>query len=151
MTFSSAVATHDNVNLTLCHSISRNLHISSDNADYHSQQFEISNYYPNAEEGRVSLEEYINSEKYTLYACTQVFVSEASVADKTAYMEEVLDKLSVQGMARQYVYFYFTDKPVDFLEQEYLENYDDLVMHFKNADYLTGYESYLIKKGIIQK
>ncbi len=113
--------------------------------------FEVSNYYPTAEEGGVSLEEYMSSENYTLYACTQVFVNEDMVEDKTDYMEDVLNKVSVQGIARQYVYFYFTDKSAEFLKEEYVNNYDDLVMYFKNADYLTGYESYLVKKGIVQK
>lgn len=111
--------------------------------------FDTPNYYPDETDGKVSLDEYLSSDKYDIYVCSMIFVSEKTVKDKGDYVDRILSYISNNSICEQYVYFYFTDESNDFLEEEYANNYENLIMHFKNAPYLTDYKSALIRKGYV--
>ena len=118
------------------------------NAIFSKWMFETTNFYPSIDGDDVNIDEYIVSVPCSLYACTMIFVEDSE--DKEEVVREAVKKLLVKEIDRQFIYIHFTEMSKEFIEEEFRKNYDDAVMYFKNAEYVTGYEDIFIKKGEIQ-
>ncbi len=112
--------------------------------------FETTNYYPSINGEILTVDEYIEALPCSLYACTLIFVEDDESIDKEAFVQKVVDKLIFEKMARQFIYIHYTDKSPEFIEEELKKHYDEAVMYFKDAEYVTDYEDVFIRKGIIQ-
>lgn len=116
-------------------------------ATYVKTMIETTNYFSDATAETVTLEEYLDSESNPVYTCNMIFVDEKKVADKQAYVDEIVRKLARKTIERQFIYIHFTDKDKDFLENEFYANYDDAVKYFMDAPYLTDYIDVFLKDG----
>ena len=123
---------------------------SISNAIYSKTIFETTNFYPSINGNDVTLDEYISSLPCPLYICTMIFVDEAKIIEKDILMKKWIDELLVKEAERQFIYIHFSDKNSEFIETEFTKHYDDVVMYFKNAEYVTEYENIFIKQGEIQ-